>query len=77
GTPLDDVPAGARFCVDRVSDRDSAALRYLGDLGVVPGAELSVEEQAPFGGPRWVRVGDDRHALGAALTGLVHGHVVV
>lgn len=76
GTPLDSVSDGVRFRVERVSDRDSAALRYLGDLGVVPGAVLAVEEQAPFGGPRWVRVGDDRHALGSALTHLVHGHVV-
>jgi DtxR family Mn-dependent transcriptional regulator len=76
GTPLQSVPAGARFRVERVSDRDSAALRYLGELGVVPGTELVVEEQAPFGGPRWVRIGADRHALGAALTQLVHGDVL-
>lgn len=76
GTPLEAVAAGARFRVERVSDRDSAALRYLGELGVVPGAELAVEEQEPFGGPRWVRVGDTRHALGAALTALVHGDVL-
>ncbi|MDN5748101.1 MAG: metal-dependent transcriptional regulator [Pseudonocardia sp.] len=76
GTPLDGVTPGARFHVERVSDRDSAALRYLGELGVLPGVVLTVEEQAPFGGPRWVRLGDERHALGAALTRLVHGHVV-
>ncbi|MHA6784536.1 metal-dependent transcriptional regulator [Pseudonocardia saturnea] len=76
GTPLESVAAGVRFRVERVSDRDSAALRYLGELGVVPGAELVVEEQAPFGGPRWVRIGADRHALGAALTQLVHGDVL-
>lgn len=76
GTPLEAAPSGVRFRVERVSDRDSAALRYLGELGVVPGAELVVEEQAPFGGPRWVRIGADRHALGAALTQLVHGDVL-
>lgn len=76
GTPLDAVPVGTRFLVERVSDRDSAALRYLGDLGVVPGVVLAVDEQAPFGGPRWVRVGAERHALSGALTQLVHGHVV-
>lgn len=76
GTPLDAVAPGVRFHVERVSDRDSAALRYLGELGVLPGVVLTVEEQAPFGGPRWVRLGDERHALGAALTRLVHGHVV-
>jgi DtxR family transcriptional regulator, Mn-dependent transcriptional regulator len=73
--PLDAVPAGSRFRVERVSDRDSAALRYLGDLGIYPGVVITVEEQAPFGGPRWVRVGNARHPLGNALTRLVHGHV--
>ena len=75
GTPLDAVAEGSRFRVERVSDRDSAALRYLGALGVVPGAVLVVEEQAPFGGPRWIRLGQQRHALGGALTELLHGHV--
>lgn len=74
GEPLDAAPAGCRFRVDRVSDRDSAALRYLGELGIYPGVVVTVEEQAPFGGPRWVRVGEERHPLGSALTRLVHGH---
>lgn len=76
GTPLDSAGAGVRFRVERVSDRDSASLRYLGSLGVVPGALLEVQEQAPFGGPRWIEVGGERYALGAPLTRLVHGSVV-
>jgi DtxR family transcriptional regulator, Mn-dependent transcriptional regulator len=73
GVSLENVPAGSRFRVERVSDRDSAALRHLGRLGVVPGAVLDVEDQAPFGGPYWVRVDGERHALGIPLTRLVHG----
>jgi DtxR family Mn-dependent transcriptional regulator len=76
GESLDAAPAGCRFRVDRVSDRDSAALRYLGELGIVPGAVLAVEEQVPFGGPRWVQLEDQRHALGGPLTGLVHGQIL-
>lgn len=75
GQPLDGVSAGDRFRVERVSDRDSGALRYLGALGVVPGAVIEVQEQAPFGGPRWIRIGGQRHALGAQLIRLVHGRV--
>ncbi len=75
GQPLDGVPTGTRFRVERVSDRDSEALRYLGALGVVPGAVLEVQEQAPFAGPRWVEVGGQRHALSAQLTRLLHGRV--
>jgi DtxR family Mn-dependent transcriptional regulator len=76
GLPLDAAAAGTRFAVERVSDRDSAALRHLGGLGIYPGVVIDVEEQAPFGGPRWVRVDGERHPLGTALTRLVHGHVV-
>ncbi|OJY42416.1 MAG: hypothetical protein BGP03_00665 [Pseudonocardia sp. 73-21] len=73
GVSLESVAPGSRFRVERVSDRDSAALRHLGQLGVVPGALLDVEEQEPFGGPYWVRIDGARHALGIPLTRLVHG----
>jgi len=75
GDPLAAAPAGSRFRVDRVSDRHSAALRHLGELGIVPGAVLEVEEQEPFGGPRWVQVAGRRHALGDPLVQLVHGRI--
>ncbi len=76
GEPLAAAPADCRFRVERVSDRDSAALRYLGGLGVVPGAVLEVQEQAPFGGPRWFRIGGERHALGGPIIRLIHGRIV-
>ena len=75
GQCLDGVPAGARFRVERVCDRDSEALRHLSVLGIVPGAVLDVQEQAPFAGPRWIQVGGQRHPLSAQLTRLLHGQV--
>ncbi|MGI8874489.1 MAG: metal-dependent transcriptional regulator [Egibacteraceae bacterium] len=74
--PLDAVPAGMRFRVERVSDRDSEALRYLADLGVRPGAVLAVGERAPFGGPLWVDLRGRSQALGIPLARLVHGRVL-
>ena len=76
GEPLAAAPADCQFRVERVSDRDSAALRYLGGLGVVPGAVLEVQELAPFGGPRWFRIGGERHALGGPIIRLIHGRIV-
>jgi DtxR family transcriptional regulator, Mn-dependent transcriptional regulator len=76
GEVLDSAVAGCCFRVDRVSDRDSAALRYLGELGIAPGVVLEVGQQEPFSGPRWIRIDDKRHALGGRLTKLVHGHVL-
>jgi DtxR family transcriptional regulator, Mn-dependent transcriptional regulator len=76
GAALATIPPGVRFRVQRISDRDSAALRYLGELGLLPGVVIDVEEQDPFGGPRWIRVEGQRRSLGAPLTQLVHGHVL-
>ena len=76
GVRLDAADDGARFAVERVYDRDSAALRYLADLGIQPGVRLDVVRRQPFGGPLWVRVGGVEHALGDPLTHLVHGRVV-
>lgn len=72
-TPLAKAPAGASFTVERVLDRDPAALRYLGELGIRPGVVLNVVERAPFGGPLWVRLDGRGLALGDPLAGLVFG----
>ncbi|HVL82152.1 MAG TPA: metal-dependent transcriptional regulator [Actinomycetota bacterium] len=69
-TGLNEAGPG-RVRVERVSDRDPDALRYLGDLGIVPGVALDVVEQAPFGGPVWVRAGRRKHALGRRLAAAV------
>jgi DtxR family transcriptional regulator, Mn-dependent transcriptional regulator len=56
--PLADMRLGARGVVRRVSDRDNALLRYLADLGLIPGASVRIDERRPFGGPMRVTVGD-------------------
>ncbi len=76
GEPLDAAAAGGRFRVERVSDRDSGALRHLAGLGVTPGAVLRVERRDPFGGPLWVSVDGRRHALAPGVTRLIHGSVL-
>ena len=62
--PLDRVPAGARVQIQQIVEEEAAFLRYLASLGLLPGAEVRVEEVAPFGGPLLVRVGQARYALG-------------
>jgi DtxR family Mn-dependent transcriptional regulator len=51
----------------RVSDSDPDMLRYLSELGIAPGDELSVLDKQPFGGPLFVAIGDAEHVLGGAL----------
>ena len=75
GAPLASAPAGSTFLVQRVSDRDSPALRHLAELGIGPGSVLHVLEWAPFGGPLWIEVDGRRHPLGTGLVHVVHGQV--
>jgi len=60
GKPLDQIEPGQRVTIREVDDRDSARLRYLKKLGLVPAAVLYVAHRAPFGGPLTVRVGGER-----------------
>ena len=61
---LDQMPAGARVRIQQIVEEEARFLRYLASLGLMPGAEVRVEEVAPFGGPLLVRVGEARYALG-------------
>ncbi len=51
----------------RVPDTDRELLRYLGELGLIPGARVAVTSQAPFGGPVVVRAGGADHAIAREL----------
>ena len=73
--PLEVAPEGATFRVERVSDRDSDALRYLDELGVRPGCRVHVGAREPFGGPVWVEVDGRERALGRPLARVVYGRV--
>ncbi|MGQ0712727.1 MAG: metal-dependent transcriptional regulator [Gemmatimonadaceae bacterium] len=70
-TSLAELPAGEEGRVVQVSDDDAPRLRYLGELGLVPGVTVRVLHQAPFGGPITLRVGDVEHQVGPALAAVV------
>jgi len=61
---LDQVPPGTRVWIQQIMEEEATFLRYLASLGLLPGAEVQVEEVAPFGGPLLVQAGDARYALG-------------
>jgi DtxR family Mn-dependent transcriptional regulator len=64
---LAEVPAGAQARVVRVGDDDADLLRYLGELGIVPGVRVTVGDKAPFDGPITLTVGRARRTVGAGL----------
>jgi DtxR family transcriptional regulator, Mn-dependent transcriptional regulator len=67
GRSLDELPLGASGCLVHVSDSDPEMLRYLAGLGISLGDRLEVVDRQPFGGPVFVRLGEQVHPIGGAL----------
>jgi DtxR family Mn-dependent transcriptional regulator len=71
--PLATLDAGRTARVHSVSDRDPGLLRYCDELGVRPGATVTVESRAPYDGPLTLAVRPAaggrlrRHQVGQAL----------
>ncbi|GAB4111076.1 MAG: metal-dependent transcriptional regulator [Roseiflexaceae bacterium] len=63
GASLSELPLNTAGKVARVAEQQADRLRYLADLGLIPGAELRVVTRAPFDGPISVMVGDLVHSL--------------
>ncbi len=64
---LQALEPGARGIFARVSDSHPDMLRFLAQRGIAPGSELEVIDKQPFGGPLFVRFGEDVHVLGGDL----------
>lgn len=56
GRPLAELEPGCAARLARVLAQDGDRLRYLGELGLYPGAEVAVLERSPFQGPLLVEV---------------------
>ena len=59
--------------VERVSDRNAERLRYLAELGIVPGVTVQVIAREPFGGPIALHVADVSRTIGPELA----AHILV
>jgi DtxR family transcriptional regulator, Mn-dependent transcriptional regulator len=71
GRTLADLEPGERAAVARVPDGDPELLRYLAELGLVPGSEVEVVAHAPFGGPLTLRTERGEHAISRELAARV------
>ncbi len=54
--------------VVRVSDRDPVQLRYLAELGLIPGAKVTIVERLPFDELTRIEVGANSHVIGRQLS---------
>jgi DtxR family transcriptional regulator, Mn-dependent transcriptional regulator len=64
---LVDLEPGERTTISRVPDEDPELLRYLTELGLVPGSEIEMLILAPFGGPVTVRTRTGDHPISREL----------
>jgi len=72
GIPLADLETG-RACkmVYVVSESNSKFLRYLTNLGLIPGAKVKVLEKAPFDGTLTIEVNNSTKAIGRETASLI------
>ena len=68
---LADLEPGEHASVSRVPDGDPELLRYLTELGLVPGSSVEVVSFAPFAGPVTVRTEHGDHAISRELAGRI------
>lgn len=63
--PLASIQSGDKAVVSRIpDDADGDLLRYLAELGLLPGTEVLVLEIAPFDGPLTLEIGGERIVIG-------------
>jgi DtxR family transcriptional regulator, Mn-dependent transcriptional regulator len=66
-TCLADMSVGEEARIVRVCEQDGSRLRYIGDMGLLPGVQVRVTASAPFDGPLSVQVGQDERTLDRRL----------
>jgi DtxR family transcriptional regulator, Mn-dependent transcriptional regulator len=76
GLRLSELEEGAHVRVELVSDTDPEKLRYLGDRGLFPAADLTIVEQMPFDGPVRIRVDETEYVLGRQLAETIRVRVL-
>ena len=64
---LDALEPGEEAIVERVPDSDSALLRYLAGLRLVPGGRVTMRRSEPFDGPVTVLVEGQEHSISREL----------
>ncbi len=66
--PLVNVPSGSDCVVSRVRTHDTDKLRYIAELGLVPGVPFHLLSCAPFQGPLRLQMQPHDHIIGYELS---------
>ena len=69
--PLTALNERERGTIVKITEEKADLLRYLGTMGLVPGASLEVVGKAPFGGPITIKVGRTNRALSREVASII------
>ncbi len=72
GEILAEIGPGIDVCIVRVGEQQAERLRYLADLGLVPGALVRIVAIAPFDGPVSLMAGTSTHAIDRRLAQTIY-----
>jgi len=67
-TPLSSLRPGQSATIQRVKASDTKLLRYLEDMGLVPGAQIKVKEYSPYDHNLTLQIGRKSFVLGLSIT---------
>ncbi|MDP9018725.1 MAG: metal-dependent transcriptional regulator [Candidatus Eremiobacteraeota bacterium] len=71
GVPLAQVESGSSAVVHGVTEEVPEILRYLGEVGLRPGANVLIAEKAPLGGPVTIKINGTQHAISLELARMI------
>ncbi len=71
---LMDLPVGTTAIIESIGTQEADLLRYVGELGLCPGALVKVVAIAPFDGPMTVEVDSTSQAIGRQVATRIFVH---
>jgi len=63
-SPLSEVEEGKTYLVGRVKNQDPELLRYLGEIGLLPGTKVTILKKKPFRGPIHLKIEQEEQTIG-------------
>lgn len=69
---LTEVSAEQDYIIKRITDQSPELLRYLGELGLKPNAEIKLLSQAPFKGPVSLTLNEEKVIIGYEVASHIH-----
>jgi DtxR family Mn-dependent transcriptional regulator len=68
---LVEMDEGQTYVIGRVRNQDPEVLRYLEELGLIPGVKITIQEKAPFNGPITLVIEKNEQVIGYEVASMI------